>query len=139
MLLATLHMSIPAIFISGGLITAGRTPDGEVIDLISVFEDVGAVSVGKIDEKRLTLLEKYTYPLCGSCSGMFTANSLNCLVDAIGWLYHSMALHWQRQRSAKGLEYHPLMGPVTNFSIWGSEREGARTLNQWLKRPLLYH
>jgi dihydroxy-acid dehydratase len=63
---------------------AGRTPEGEVIDLISVFEGVGAFSAGKIDEKRLTMLEQYACPSCGSCSGMFTANSMNCLMEVIG-------------------------------------------------------
>ena len=63
---------------------AGRTPDGEAIDLISVFEGVGAYSAGKIDEKRLSILEKFACPSCGSCSGMFTANSMNCLMEAIG-------------------------------------------------------
>jgi len=63
---------------------AGRTPEGETIDLISVFEGVGAFSAGKIDEKRLTTLERFACPSCGSCSGMFTANSMNCLMEVIG-------------------------------------------------------
>jgi dihydroxy-acid dehydratase len=63
---------------------AGMTPEGETIDLISVFEGVGAYSAGKIDERRLTTLEKFACPSCGSCSGMFTANSMNCLMEAIG-------------------------------------------------------
>lgn len=84
MLLAAMRVNIPAIFISGGPMAAGRTPDGEAIDLISVFEGVGAFSAGKIDQKRLTLLEKFACPSCGSCSGMFTANSMNCLMEAIG-------------------------------------------------------
>jgi dihydroxy-acid dehydratase len=84
MLLAAMRVNIPTIFISGGAMAAGRTPDGEAIDLISVFEGVGAFSAGKIDEKRLTILEKFACPSCGSCSGMFTANSMNCLMEAIG-------------------------------------------------------
>lgn len=84
MLNAAMRVNIPAIFISGGPMPAGRTPDGEVIDLISVFEGVGAYSAGKIDEKRLTTLEQYACPSCGSCSGMFTANSMNCLMEVIG-------------------------------------------------------
>jgi dihydroxy-acid dehydratase len=63
---------------------AGRTPEGETIDLISVFEGVGAYSAGKIDEKRLSILEKFACPSCGSCSGMFTANSMNCLMEVLG-------------------------------------------------------
>jgi dihydroxy-acid dehydratase len=84
MLLAAMRVNIPTIFVSGGPMAAGQTPEGETIDLISVFEGVGAYSAGKIDEKRLTTLEKFACPSCGSCSGMFTANSMNCLMEAIG-------------------------------------------------------
>jgi dihydroxy-acid dehydratase len=84
MLLAAMRVNIPTIFVSGGPMAAGRTPDGEAIDLISVFEGVGAFSAGKIDEKRLSILERFACPSCGSCSGMFTANSMNCLMEAIG-------------------------------------------------------
>lgn len=84
MLLAAMRVNIPTIFISGGPMATGQTPEGEKIDLISVFEGVGAYSAGKIDEKRLTTLEKFACPSCGSCSGMFTANSMNCLMEAIG-------------------------------------------------------
>jgi dihydroxy-acid dehydratase len=84
MLLAAMRVNIPTIFVSGGAMAAGKTPEGETLDLISVFEGVGAFSAGKIDEKRLTTLEKFACPSCGSCSGMFTANSMNCLMEAIG-------------------------------------------------------
>jgi dihydroxy-acid dehydratase len=84
MLNAAMRVNIPTIFVSGGPMAAGKTPDGETIDLISVFEGVGALSAGKIDEKRLSILEKFACPSCGSCSGMFTANSMNCLMEVIG-------------------------------------------------------
>ncbi|HCS39798.1 MAG TPA: dihydroxy-acid dehydratase [Anaerolineaceae bacterium] len=84
MLMAAMRVNIPAIFVSGGPMPAGRTPDGEVIDLISVFEGVGAYQTGKIDLKRLKMLEDLACPACGSCSGMFTANSMNCLMEALG-------------------------------------------------------
>ncbi|MCC6299339.1 MAG: dihydroxy-acid dehydratase [Anaerolineales bacterium] len=84
MLLAAMRVNIPTIFISGGAMKAGMTPEGEAIDLVSVFEGVGAFSAGKIDEKRLTILEKFACPSCGSCSGMFTANSMNCLMEVLG-------------------------------------------------------
>lgn len=84
MLLAAMRVNVPTIFVSGGAMKAGMTPEGEAIDLISVFEGVGAFSAGKIDEKRLTLLEKFACPSCGSCSGMFTANSMNCLMEVLG-------------------------------------------------------
>jgi dihydroxy-acid dehydratase len=99
MLNAAMRVNIPAIFISGGPMAAGRTPDGEVIDLISVFEGVGAYSAGKIDEKRLTMLEQCACPSCGSCSGMFTANSMNCLMEVIG-----MALPYNGSALAKTAE-----------------------------------
>jgi dihydroxy-acid dehydratase len=84
MLNAAMRVNIPAIFISGGPMPAGRTPEGETIDLISVFEGVGAFAAGKIDEVRLRILEQNACPSCGSCSGMFTANSMNCLMEVIG-------------------------------------------------------
>lgn len=84
MLMAAMRVNIPTIFISGGPMAAGRTPEGEVIDLISVFEGVGAYSAGKIGAERLTMLERFACPSCGSCSGMFTANSMNCLMEVIG-------------------------------------------------------
>ena len=84
MLMAAMRVNIPTIFISGGAMPAGRTPDGEVIDLISVFEGVGAYGAGKISAARLKILEDYACPACGSCSGMFTANSMNCLCEALG-------------------------------------------------------
>jgi dihydroxy-acid dehydratase len=93
---AAMRVNIPAIFISGGPMPAGRTPDGEIIDLISVFEGVGAFTAGKIDEKRLTMLEQFACPSCGSCSGMFTANSMNCLMEVIG-----MALPYNGSALAK--------------------------------------
>ncbi|HIE24485.1 MAG TPA: dihydroxy-acid dehydratase [Anaerolineales bacterium] len=84
MLMAAMRVNIPTIFVSGGPMPAGKTPDGEAIDLVSVFEGVGAYSAGKISEERLTILEKFACPSCGSCSGMFTANSMNCLMEVLG-------------------------------------------------------
>ena len=84
MLMAAMRVNIPTIFVSGGPMPAGRTPDGDVVDLISVFEGVGAYQAGKIDAARLKVLEDFACPSCGSCSGMFTANSMNCLMEALG-------------------------------------------------------
>ena len=102
MLLAAMRVNIPTIFVSGGAMKAGMTPDGETIDLISVFEGVGAYSAGKIDEKRLTTLEKFACPSCGSCSGMFTANSMNCLMEVLGLAlpYNGSALAKTPEREA---------------------------------------
>jgi dihydroxy-acid dehydratase len=98
-----MRVNIPTIFISGGPMAAGKTPEGETIDLISVFEGVGAFSAGKIDEKRLTTLERFACPSCGSCSGMFTANSMNCLMEAIG-----LALPYNGSALAKTIEREAL-------------------------------
>ncbi len=84
MLMASMRLNIPTIFVSGGPMKAGVTEDGQASDLISVFEGVGAYQSGKIDLARLTHLEKVSCPTCGSCSGMFTANSMNCLCEALG-------------------------------------------------------
>ena len=84
MLMAAMRVNIPAIFISGGPMAAGRTPDGQVVDLISVFEGVGAYQAGKLDAARLKVLEDSACPSCGSCSGLFTANSMNCLMEVLG-------------------------------------------------------
>jgi dihydroxy-acid dehydratase len=102
MLLAAMRVNVPTIFVSGGPMKAGVTPDGETIDLISVFEGVGAFSAGKIDEKRLSILEKFACPSCGSCSGMFTANSMNCLMEVLGLAlpYNGSALAKTPEREA---------------------------------------
>jgi dihydroxy-acid dehydratase len=105
MMMAAMRLDIPAIFVSGGPMPAGRTPDGEVIDLISVFEGVGAYQTGKIDAKRLKMLEDLACPACGSCSGMFTANSMNCLMEALGLALpyngSALALTSEREELAK--------------------------------------
>lgn len=84
MIMGALRVNIPTVFVSGGPMAAGRTKDGRVVDLISVFEGVGAYKSGKIDDAELKELEDNGCPTCGSCSGMFTANSMNCLMEAIG-------------------------------------------------------
>ena len=84
MLMAAVRCNIPTIFCSGGPMKAGKTPDGKIVDLINVFEGVGAVKTGKISETQLKALEDFGCPTCGSCSGMFTANSMNCLCEALG-------------------------------------------------------
>jgi dihydroxy-acid dehydratase len=84
MLMAALRLDIPTIFVSGGPMPAGMTPDGRVVDLISVFEGVGEYQSGKINEAQLKELEDFGCPSCGSCSGMFTANSMNCLCEVLG-------------------------------------------------------
>ncbi len=84
MLMAAMRLNIPTIFVSGGPMKAGKDNDGNVVDLISIFEGVAALKAGKINEEKLEELECTGCPSEGSCSGMFTANSMNCLCEAIG-------------------------------------------------------
>ncbi|MBL8114243.1 MAG: dihydroxy-acid dehydratase [Acidobacteria bacterium] len=84
MLMAAVRLDVPAIFVSGGAMATGRDRSGAPIDLVSVFEGVGAFSAGRIGEERLKELEDLACPTCGSCSGLFTANSMNCLMEALG-------------------------------------------------------
>lgn len=84
MIMGALRCNIPTVFVSGGPMKAGKDSKGRSISLTSVFEGVGAYQSGKIDDKGLLELEQYGCPTCGSCSGMFTANSMNCLAEALG-------------------------------------------------------
>jgi dihydroxy-acid dehydratase len=84
MIMGALRANIPTLFVSGGPMAAGKTPDGRVVDLISVFEGVAAHGQGNMSDDELTAVEENACPGCGSCSGMFTANSMNCLCEAIG-------------------------------------------------------
>jgi dihydroxy-acid dehydratase len=84
MLMGAARVNLPTIFISGGPMRAGVDRAGRKVDLISVFEGVGARAAGAIDDARLEELEVAGCPTCGSCSGMFTANSMNCLCEALG-------------------------------------------------------
>ncbi len=87
MLMAAARLNIPTIVVSGGPMLAGHHKsinNGEAIDLISVFEAVGGVRAGRMTEEELALVEENACPTCGSCAGMFTANSMNCLTEAVG-------------------------------------------------------
>ena len=83
LLMAAARLNIPCIFVSGGPMLAGKV-DGKKTSLSMMFEAVGAHSAGKIDDAKLHEFECKTCPTCGSCSGMYTANSMNCLTEAIG-------------------------------------------------------
>jgi dihydroxy-acid dehydratase len=84
MLMATMRVNIPTIFVSGGPMEAGKTADGKSVDLIDAFKGVAGVAAGTMTEAELDDIEKNACPTCGSCSGMFTANSMNCLCEALG-------------------------------------------------------
>ncbi len=84
MLMGAARVNIPTIFVSGGPMLAGVDEAGNKSDLITVFEAVGKRSAGQISDEDLLRLEQISCPTCGSCSGMFTANSMNCLCEALG-------------------------------------------------------
>jgi len=104
MLMASLRLNIPTVFISGGPMLTGHL-DGKEVDLISVFEGVGRVKSKKMTKKELTALEDCACPGCGSCAGMFTANSMNCVTEALGLGLPGNgtipAVHAARRRLAK--------------------------------------
>jgi len=104
MLMTAARLNIPAIVISGGPMLAGHLGD-KTLDLSSLFEAVGAIKAGKIDENELEELERYACPGCGSCSGMFTANSMNCLCEVLGIALPGNgtipAVYAERERLAK--------------------------------------
>ena len=104
MLMAAMRLNIPTIFISGGPMLAGRLA-GKTVDLISVFEGVGKVKIGRMPQRELKALEDCACPGCGSCSGMYTANSMNCVTEAIGLGLPGngtvLAVHAARRRLAK--------------------------------------
>lgn len=83
LLMAAARLNIPTVFVSGGPMLAGRM-NGKKTSLSSMFEAVGAFRAGKIDEEKLCEWEENTCPSCGSCSGMYTANSMNCLTEVLG-------------------------------------------------------
>jgi dihydroxy-acid dehydratase len=104
MIMAALRVNIPAMVISGGPMLTGCV-EGREVDLITVFEAVGKVQAKTMSEKELALLEEEACPGCGSCAGMFTANSMNCLSEAIGLALPGNgtipAVHAARMRLAK--------------------------------------
>jgi len=83
MLMASARLNLPSVFVSGGPMLAGRK-DGKPLTLTTMFEAVGAVAAGKLGEEELEELENLSCPGCGSCAGMFTANSMNCVTEALG-------------------------------------------------------
>lgn len=84
MLMAAARTNVPSVFVSGGPMEAGVSQDGKNLSLTSVFEGVGSVKAGKMSEEEFEFIEQNACPTCGSCSGMFTANSMNCLMEMLG-------------------------------------------------------
>lgn len=111
MLIAAARLNIPSIFISGGPMLAG-VHKGKKISLSSAFEAVGAYESGKISKEELEKIENNSCPTCGSCSGMFTANTMNCLTEALGMALPGNgtipAVYSERERLAKEAGRHIL-------------------------------
>ncbi|MDC2866051.1 dihydroxy-acid dehydratase [Bacillus sp. BP-3] len=84
MLMASVRTNVPSVFVSGGPMEAGKAKDGTPLSLASVFEGVGAHKSGKLSLEQLIDMEKSACPTCGSCSGMFTANSMNTIMEMLG-------------------------------------------------------
>lgn len=84
MLMAAVRTNVPSVFVSGGPMEAGVSSTGKTLSLTSVFEGVGAHKSGKMSAEELLDIEQNACPTCGSCSGMFTANSMNCLMEMLG-------------------------------------------------------
>ncbi len=84
MLMGAMRCNIPTVFVSGGPMPAGKLDNGQAVDLITVFEGVGKYKRDQLSDAELEELERKACPDCGSCSGMFTANSMNCLCEALG-------------------------------------------------------
>jgi dihydroxy-acid dehydratase len=84
LLMAAARLNIPTVFVSGGPMLAGRRLDGKQTCLSSLFEAVGQYNAGKMTKEKLQEFEEKACPTCGSCSGMYTANSMNCLTEVLG-------------------------------------------------------
>ena len=106
LLMAAARINVPTIFVSGGPMLAGRVK-GKKTSLSSMFEAVGANAAGRITDEELCEFENNTCPTCGSCSGMYTANSMNCLTEVLGMglrgngtipAVYSARITWQRKR-----------------------------------------
>ncbi|MDY3983871.1 MAG: dihydroxy-acid dehydratase [Veillonellaceae bacterium] len=111
MLIAAARLNLPSVFISGGAMLAGRHK-GKKIGLSDVFEAVGKVEAGLMDQEELKQVEKAACPTCGSCSGMYTANTMNCLTEALGMALPGNgtipAVYSERSRLAKAAGYQIL-------------------------------
>jgi len=112
MLMAAVRTNVPSVFVSGGPMEAGRTAAGKPLSLTSVFEGVGAYHSGSMSQQELLEIENNACPTCGSCSGMFTANSMNCLMEVLG-----MAVPGNGTIVATSEERHQLIRQAAKYLI----------------------
>ncbi len=117
MILAAMRTNVPAIFCSGGTMKAGIDPRGHQTTLSSMFEAVGAFKEGKMSQADFEFMEKNACPTCGSCAGMFTANSMNCLLEILGLALPGngtiLAVSQERRELVRKAAFH-LMDLVKN-------------------------
>lgn len=117
MILAAMRTNVPAIFCSGGPMKAGIDPSGHQTTLSSMFEAVGAFKEGKMSQADFEFMEKNACPTCGSCAGMFTANSMNCLLEILGLALPGngtiLAVSQERRELVRKAAFH-LMDLVKN-------------------------
>ena len=109
MLMASVRTNVPSVFVTGGPMEAGKTKDGKALSLASVFEGVGAFAAGTMSREELLEIEQSACPTCGSCSGMFTANSMNTIMEMMG-----MALPGNGTILATSDERHQLIKAAAN-------------------------
>jgi dihydroxy-acid dehydratase len=112
MLMAAVRTNVPSVFVSGGPMEAGVSSSGKPLSLVSVFEGVGAYQSGRMSEEELLDIEKNACPTCGSCSGMFTANSMNSLMEMLG-----VALPGNGTLVATSKERHQLIYDAARYLI----------------------
>nr|VFK01908.1 MAG: dihydroxyacid dehydratase [Candidatus Kentron sp. H]VFK01935.1 MAG: dihydroxyacid dehydratase [Candidatus Kentron sp. H]VFK05243.1 MAG: dihydroxyacid dehydratase [Candidatus Kentron sp. H] len=84
MMIATVRINIPTVIVSGGAMSAGKLNSGRIVDLVTVFEGLGELQNNRLSKKELEEIEESGCPTCGSCSGTFTANTMNCLCEVLG-------------------------------------------------------
>ena len=118
MFMGALRANLPTVIVSGGPMAAGRTLDGTVCDLISVFEGVAAHGQGKMSDAELQALEECACPGPGSCSGMFTANSMNCLCEAIGMALPGNGTTLSQDPARKAI-YRRAAGRIVDMALAG--------------------
>ena len=134
MLMGALRLNIPSIFASGGPMEAGHV-DGKDVDLVDQFTAVGLQTVGKMSATKVRQYENKTCPTCGSCSGMFTANSMNCLCEAIGMAMPGNGTCLATSEARLGLYAAVAARSVAMTKQW--IREGSKATFKFLPRRIM--
>jgi dihydroxy-acid dehydratase len=123
MFMGAMRVNVPTVFVSGGPMEAGKTEAGQTVDLIDAFIAGAAKQSGKISAEELEAIEKAACPTCGSCSGMFTANSMNCLAEALGMALPGNGTILATSADRKALYERAAQRVVAMARQWG--RRGA--------------